>query len=143
MPVAVDQRMLVAQHFQHGGILCFGELVRVFDTQLRLGRFDEQRRIGDINRAVIGLHASLIGFTVRQILFGKDDAPAVRRRREGFGVVHQQVWPPLVRRAVDFTADVKPFPFHNPLVEGFPVGDKIGVNRLDAFAHDQPQGGIA
>lgn len=34
MPVAVDQRMLVAQHFQHGGILCFGELVRVFDPQV-------------------------------------------------------------------------------------------------------------
>lgn len=49
MPVAMDQRLLVAQDFQHRVVLGFGQLIGVFDPQLRLGGFDKQRGVGDID----------------------------------------------------------------------------------------------
>ena len=88
VPVAMNQGVLIAQHLEYRLILRFGKLIGVTDTQLRLGGFDEQRGIGNINRPVIGLHAAQVGFTVRQVLFDEHHAPAVRRRREGFRVVH-------------------------------------------------------
>ncbi|CCJ98074.1 hypothetical protein BN130_608 [Cronobacter malonaticus 507] len=143
MPVAVDQLMLVAQHFQHRAILRLGQLIRIGNAKLRLSGFNVKRRIGDINWPVVSLHAPLVGFAVRQRLLHKQHRPAVRRRRERFGVVHQQVWPPLVRRAVDFTVEIKPFAFNEARVDIFPVRDERGVNRLHAFAHNKAQRGVA
>ena len=143
MPVAVNQRLLVTQHFQHRFVLGFGQLIGVIDPELWLGGFDKQRGVGDIDRAIIGLHSPLIGFAIRKILLHEDHAPAVRRRREYAGVVHQQVRSPLIRRAVDFAPDVKPCSLRNARVKSAPPGNQRCVNRLNAFTHDQTQRSIA
>ena len=65
VPVAVNQGMLIAQNLKHGLILFFSELVRIANPQLRLRRFDKQRRIGNVNRAIISLHAPLIRLAIR------------------------------------------------------------------------------
>ena len=41
VPVAVDQRVLFAQDFQHRLILRFGKLIGIINTQLRLSGFNE------------------------------------------------------------------------------------------------------
>ena len=135
--------MLIAQHFQHRLILFFGELIRITDAQLWLRGFDEQRGIRNVDRAIISLYPAFIALAVRQILLNKNHLPAIRRRREGFSVVHQQVRPPLVRCAVNFAANVKPVAFNHARIERFPVGNQGGINWLHAFAHNQTQRGIA
>jgi hypothetical protein len=62
----VDQRLLLAQQFEHGLVLGFGQFVRVLDAQFRLGRFQVQRRVGDVDRT-IGLHAALVRLAVGQV----------------------------------------------------------------------------
>ncbi len=71
MPVAMDQIMLIAQHFQHRLILFFGELIRITDAQLWLRGFDEQRGIRNVDRAIISLYPAFIALAVRQILLNK------------------------------------------------------------------------
>lgn len=56
VPVAVDQRVLAAQQLQRRLILFFVELIRIADAELRLGGLQEQRRVGDVDRAVVSLH---------------------------------------------------------------------------------------
>ena len=139
----MDQTVLSAQHFQHRLVLFFGELIRIADAQLRLSGFNEQRSVRNIDRAIISLNAAFIALAVRQILLNKNHLPAIRRRREGFSVVHQQVRPPLVRCAVNFAANIKPVAFNHARIERFPVGNQCGINRLHAFTHNQTQRGIA
>lgn len=71
MPVAMDQTMLIAQHFQHRPVLFFGELIRITDAQLRLSGFNEQRSVRNVDRAIISLNAAFIALAVRQILLNK------------------------------------------------------------------------
>ena len=143
VPVTVDQRLLRAQYFQYRLILRFGKLIRIRNPQLRLGGFHKQRRVGNVNRSVIGLHAAFVAFSIRQVLFNEHHVPAIRRRRENLRVVHQQVRSPLIRRAVDFARHVEPVAFDHPGIDGFPVRDERRVDWLHAFTHDQAQRGIA
>ena len=143
MPVAVDQRVLAAQQLQRRLILLFVELVWIADAELRLGGLQEQRRVGDVDRAVVSLHPALVALAVRQVLLLEDHRPAVRRRREGFGVVHQQVRPPLVRRAVGFAVHGVPGAVQQARIDVLPVRDQRGVDRLHPLAEDQAQRGVA
>ena len=56
VPVAMNQGVLIAQNFEYRLILRFGELIGIGDAELRLGGFDKQRGVGNIDRPVIGLH---------------------------------------------------------------------------------------
>ncbi len=143
MPVAVDQRLLLAQQLQHGLVLRFAQLVWVLDAQLRLGRLQVQRRIGDIDRPIIGLHAALVRLAVGQVLRLEQHAPAGGRLLEHVGVVQQHVRPPLVWGAVDLLVDHVPATVLQPWVDVLPVGDQGGIDWLHPLARDEPQRGIA
>ncbi len=72
MPVTVGQRVLLAQQLKGRFVLFFVEQVGVGNTQCRLGGFQVQRRIGDVDRAVLGLHAALVALAVGQGLLFED-----------------------------------------------------------------------
>ena len=128
--------MLLAQQIEHGGVLGFVELIGIFNTQLRLLSLQVQRRVGDVDWAVIGLHATFVGFAVGQILRFKHHAPAGGCGWEGAGVVHQYVRAPLIRRAVGLLVNRVPRRILEARVEILPVGNQRGVNRLHASAAD-------
>ncbi|MCY1430183.1 hypothetical protein D9M71_461240 [compost metagenome] len=108
VPVAVDQLMLLAQQLDHRGVLLFVELIGIGDAQFRFGRLQVQRGVGDVDRAVVGLHAALVRLAVGQVLRVEDHGPAVRRLGEDLGAVHQHVRAPLVRGAVVLAVDGVP-----------------------------------
>ena len=143
MPVAMDQRLLRAQQVEHGLVLGFSQLVGVLNPQFRLRRLQVQRRVGNVDRAVIGLHAALVRLAVRQVLRIEDHTPAGRCLLEHAGVVHQHVRAPLIRRAVGLLVDHIPRRILETRVEVLPVRDQCGVDRLHTLADDQPQGGVA
>ncbi|MNZ96370.1 hypothetical protein D3C78_1155610 [compost metagenome] len=143
VPVAVDQFLLVAQQLDRRGVLLFVQLVGVGDAQRRLGGLQVERRIGDIDRPVIGLYAALVALAVGQVLLGEHHVPAFRCLGEDLGVVHQHVRPPLVGRAVVDAVDGMPRAVLQALVDVLPVRDQVGIDRLHALAVDQPQRGVA
>ena len=51
----------------HGVVLGLGEEVGVVDAQLGFVRLEVERGVGDVDRAVVGLHAALVGLAVGQI----------------------------------------------------------------------------
>ncbi|MNF83224.1 hypothetical protein D3C84_655440 [compost metagenome] len=143
VPVAVDQRLLGAQQIEHGLVLGFGQFVRALDAQFRLGGLQVQRRVGDVDRAVIGLHATLVRLAVRQVFRVEQHAPAGGRGLEHVGVVHQHVRAPLIRGAIGLIVDHVPRRILEARVEVLPVRDQRGVDRLHTLADDQTQGRIA
>ena len=143
VPVAVDQVVLLAQQVEHGGVLLLVELVGVGDAQGGLGGLEVEGGVGDVDRAVIGLHAALVGLAVGQVLRFEHHGPAVRRLGEGLGVVHQQVGAPLVGGAVGLAGDGVPGRVLQARVDVLPVGDQVGVDGLHALAVDQAQRGVA
>ena len=143
VPVAVNQRLLGAQQIEHRLVLRFGQFIGVLDAQFRLGAFEVQRRVGDVDRAVIGLHAALVRFAVRQVLRIEHHAPAVGCGLEYVGVVHQHVRTPLIRGAVGLLVDHVPRRIFQARVDVLPVRDQRGVDRLNTLADDQAQRGVA
>ena len=143
MPVAVDQWLLGAKQVEDGLVLSFGEFVRALDAQFRLGGFQVQRGIGDVDRAVIGLHAALVRLAVGQVLRVEHHVPAGGGGLEDVGVVHQHVRAPLIRGAISLLVDHVPRRVFQARVEAFPVRDQISVDRLHALADDQAQRRIA
>ncbi|MNT31949.1 hypothetical protein D3C72_1678090 [compost metagenome] len=100
--------------------------------------------VGDVDRAVIGLDAALVGLTIRQGHFLEDDVPALGRFvLEGFGIVHQHVRPPDIGDAVVNAVDRVPGRVLHALVDRLPAGDEIGIDGLDALAGDEPHRGVA
>ncbi len=77
VPVAADELALLAQQVEGGLVLVLVELVRALDAEFRLVRHQVERRIGDMDRAVIGLHAALVGLAVRQGRLLEDDVPGL------------------------------------------------------------------
>ena len=74
VPVAADQRALLAQQVERRLVLVLVELVGILDAELRLVRHQIVGGVGDVDRAVIGLDAALVGLAV-----GQRSSP--RRRR--------------------------------------------------------------
>jgi hypothetical protein len=105
--------------------------------------FIRQRAAGDIDRAVIGLDAALVGLAVGERHFLEDDLPAGRRFLEGFGVVHQHVRAPDIGRAVVDAVLGVPGRVLQALVDGLPGRDEVGVDRLDALAGDEAERRVA
>ena len=144
VPVAADERALDAQQVEGGLVLVFVEFVGVLDAEFRLVGHQVEGGVGDVDRAVIGLDAALVGLAVRQGHFLEDDVPALRRLvLEGFGVVHQHVRSPDIGRAVVDAVDRVPRRVLQPLVDGRPARDQVGVDRLDALAGDEAQRCVA
>ena len=143
MPVAVGQGVLLAQQVEGGGVLGFRQLVGVLDAQSRLGSLQVQGGIGDVDRAVIGLHAALVGLAIRQGLLLEYHRPTGRRRLEQVGVVHQHVGAPLVGRAEVLVVDHMPCAIFEAFVDVLPVWDQVEVDRLHALASNQAQRGVA
>jgi len=139
----VHQCVLLAQQVEHRGVLRFGQLIGVAYAQLGLLGLQVERRVGDVDRAVVGLHATLVRLAVGQILGLEDHAPAGRRLLEHVGVVHQHVRAPLVGRAIGLVIHHVPGRVLETWVEALPVGDQRGVDGLHALAIDQPQRGVA
>ena len=101
-PVLGHPRLLRGQQ-GHGGIeLGLGQLVRVGDPQGRVGRLEVERRIGDVDRAVVVGDLALIGLRRGRI---KDRSPARGRRADLVGPVHQGVAAPAVGDAVVLAVD--------------------------------------
>ncbi len=142
MPVAADQRALLAQQVERRLVLVLVELVGVLDAEFRLVEHQVVGGIGDVDRAVIGLDAALVGLAVGQVHFLEDDIPALGRFLEDGGVVHQDVRTPLVRDAVVDLVDREPGGVLQPVVDRLPALDEIGVDRLHALAGDEAQRGI-
>ncbi|MNP17768.1 hypothetical protein D3C76_1102110 [compost metagenome] len=143
MPVAMDQRLLLTQQFQHRLVLGFVEFVGVLDAQLRLGRFQVQRRVGDVDRPVVSLHPSFVRLAVRQVLRLEDHAPTGGCFLEYIGVVQQYVGAPLVRGAEHLIVHHIPGAILQTRVKVLPVRDQRGVDRLNALAGNQAQRGVA
>ena len=144
VPVAADERALALQEFDGSGILLFIELVGVLDAEFRLAGLQEKRRIGDVDRAVIGLHATLVGLAVGKRHFLEDDLPAFRRLiAEGLRIVHQHIRPPLIGRAVMLAVDRVPRCILQALVDIRPVLDEAGVDRLHLLAGNETERGVA
>ena len=64
LPVALDQRVLRTQQTKRRRVLRLVELEGILDAQRTFVRHQVQGRIGDVDRAVVGLHASAGGFAV-------------------------------------------------------------------------------
>ena len=144
VPVAADERALDAQEVERGLVLVFVEFVGVLDAELRLVRHQVLRGVGDVDRAVIGLHAALVRLAVRQRHFLEDDVPTLRRLAlEGFRIVHQHVRAPQIGRAVVDAVHRVPGGVLQALVDGLPARDEVGVDRLDALARDEAKRGVA
>ncbi len=127
MPVAMDQIMLIAQHFQHRLILFFGELIRITDAQLWLRGFDEQRGIRNVDRAIKACTRPLL-----LLPSGRFCSTKPCQLSGGVGKVLvlyiSRFGPPLVRCiAVNFAANVKPVAFNHARIERFPVGNQGGI----------------
>ena len=79
VPVALDQRVLLAQEVERRLVLVLVQLVGVLDAELGLLGHQIERGVGDVDGAVIGLDAALVGLAVGQRLLLEDDVPALRR----------------------------------------------------------------
>ena len=107
--------------------------------ELRLVRHQVQRGVGDVDRAVEGLHPALVRLAVGQRHLLEHHPPARRRLLEDLGVVHQHVRAPLVGHAVVLAVDRVPGRVLEPRVDRAPARDQVDVDRLHPLAGDQPQ----
>ena len=143
MPVAAHQITLLAQQVQRCLVLVFVQLIGAGDAQLRLVEHQVLRGIGDVDRAVIGLHPALVRRAVGQGLLFKNHVPRRGGFLENLGVVHQNVRSPHIGHAIVHTANGVPGRVLQALVNRAPGRDQAGVDRLHALARDQPQRRIA
>ena len=143
VPVAGHQLALLAQQVERSLVLILVQLVGVLDAQLRLGLHQVQGRIGDVDRAVEGLHPSLVRLAVRQGGLLEHDLPAGGRCLEDVRVVGEHVVAPLVGHAVVLAVHVVPGRLLQARVDVLEARDQTGVDFLHASAGDQAQAGIA
>ena len=140
MPVPADQLALPAQQIERGGILVRVQFVGRGDAQFRLVVHQIKRRVGHVDRSVIGLHAPRVRLAVGQVLLFEDHRPRARRTvAEHFGAIHQHVGPPHVGRAVMLAVDKVPRRFLESIVDLRPARDQVGVDLLNPLADDHPQ----
>ena len=64
MPIAMHERMLLAQHLDGRRVLGLIQFVRVLDAEFRPLRHEIQRGVGDVDWAVVGLDAPLVRLAV-------------------------------------------------------------------------------
>src|SRR5512141_1579761 len=100
MPIAADKRSLGRKQGYRRSVLVRGELVRILDPELRLLLHEVDGCIGDIDRAVIGLHTSLVALAVGKGLLLEYDRPALRCLFEDIGIIGEHIRAPLIRDAV-------------------------------------------
>ncbi len=103
----------------------------------------EDRRIGDVDRAVIGLHAPLVALAVGKRLLLEHDRPALRRLLEHIRVVGEHVRSPLEGNAVMHAIDGVPGRILEPIVDRLPARDQVDIDGLDLLAGDQAERRIA
>ena len=133
----------MGQEIDGCGILILVQLVRILDAEFRLFVHQVERRIGDIDGAEIGLNPPFVGLAVRQGLFLEHHGPALRRLLEYIGIVGEHVWAPLIRGAIVDTINSVPGRLLQPVVDIFPVGNQVDINRLHFLAGHQAKRGIA
>jgi hypothetical protein len=130
VPIALDQRVLRAQHIEHRVVLQLVQLVRIHDAEVGLLGLEVQRRVGEVDRAVVCLHAALVGLAVRQLLRLEDHRPRSGRLLEDRGAVQQDVRPPLVRHAIVLAVDEVPRRFLQPRIERRVAGNTRDVDGI-------------
>ena len=140
VPVAAHQLALTAQQIQRSGILILIQLIGRGNPKIGPMRHQIKRSISNMDRPVIGLHAALVAFAVRQGLLFKHHRPGCWRHvAKHLGVVHQDVRPPHVRRAIMRAVDKMPGGLFQTVIDGVPAWDKAGVDRLHALARNHAQ----
>ena len=144
VPVLADQLALLAQQLERRLVLRLVQLVRILDAQGRVLLHQVQRRVGDVDRPVEGLHAALVALAVGQRLLLEHHVPAGRLLvAEDLGVVHQHIPAPLVRHAVVGVVLVVPRRLLQPGIDVLVARDQVDVDRLHLLAADQPRRGVA
>ena len=101
------------------------------------------RGVGDVDRSVIGLNATLVRFAISKGHFLEHDIPAFRCFGEGVGIVHQNVRTPLIGRPVMHAVNRVPWRAFQAVIDGVPAWDQVGIDRLNAFAGNHAQRRIA
>ena len=137
-PVVADLLALLLQQVDRGVELVLGQLIRIRDLEVGLSRLQVDGRVGDVDRAVVGVDLAGVARAV------EDDAPAVGRRRDDVLVVHEDVRAPLVGDAVVHAVDRvvrRRLERRRDLLE---VGDELlDVDGLHVAGGDQAVGGVA
>jgi hypothetical protein len=110
----------------------------VLDAELRIGRHEDDRGVGDVDRSVI--HGELAGELGRRI---EERRPRGRGGRDLVGAPHQDIGATAVRYAVMDAV-------HRVVVLVLEVGedlrvarDQVDIDRLDESTGDQPERRIA
>jgi len=89
-------------------MLLVGQFVRVLDAEFGLVVHQVERSVGDVDRAVEGLHPALVRLAVGQGRLLEHHVPAGRWLREDLGVVHQHVRVLLIGHAIVLAVDGMP-----------------------------------
>ena len=143
VPVALYQRMLLAQEVERGAVLGISEFVRILDAEIRLLCHQVDRGVGDVDRPVVGLDATLVRLAVRKLLRLEHCGPRRGRGLEHLGVVHEDVRSPLVRCPVVLAVDEVPGCFLQALVDRAVARNQADIHRLHGIAADQAQRSVA
>ena len=136
-PVVADLLALRLQQVDSRVELILCQLVRIRDPQVGLRRLQVDGGVGDVDRAVVRRHLARVAGAVEH------HAPAVGRRLDDVGVVHEDVGAPLVGHAVVDAVDRVVRRRLQRRGDVLEVGDQVGVDRHHVAAGDQPVGGVA
>ena len=144
MPVFADQFALNAQQVKRRLVLRVIQLIGVLDTQSRIFLHQIQRGIGNVDGAVEGLDASLVGFAIGKVLLFKDNAPGRRLLvAKHLGVVHQYVPAPLVWHPIMFVVLKVPRRLLKARIDILVARDQANIDRLHLLAAYQAGRGVA
>ena len=143
MPITTNQGTLHPQQVERGFVLVLVQFIGRGDAKFGFVSHQIQGRIGDVDRAIVGLHAPFVRDAVRQVHFLEDDVPAGRRFGKSCRVIHQHVRTPLIGHAVMLAIDRKPRRVLQADIDIGPTWDQGGVHFLHAFARDQSQRRVA
>jgi hypothetical protein len=144
VPVAADQLPLRAQEVERRVVLLLVQLVGRRDAEFRLVIHQVLRRVGDVDRPVIGLHAACVRLPVGEVHLLEHHVPRGGRRvAEDFGRIHQHVRAPHVGQAVMDAVDHVPRRVLEAGVDRVPGRDEGEVDRLHPVPRDEPQRGVA
>ena len=134
---------MLAQQLQRSLVLILVQLIGILDPQLRLVRHQIESGIGDIDGAIKGLNAPLVGLAIGQSLGFEYHGPGVGGLGEDLGVVHQDVGAPLVGHAVVLAVYRVPGGILQTGIHLAPAGDARQIEGLHLATGDETQTGIS